>query len=600
MEASRKKQTTPSRIRRFLTFLSAGYSVRVMGDRRRQERSRLRIARAAARWQKSPLRRILCHLRDALFMTELRAFALFIAPMALAATFRCLLLPLLTDDFPLLPLDGVAGIVLSLFVLLLSTYSTPLYRALSGDRLLSRLFFTTLALPRPYITMARGIRGIYLLLLGLLLAVASLFVSPLLLSLALIGALLLALSMASPEFSLLLLGIFFPFSVFLGEAFAPLAIILGITLLSYLFKLFLGKRDFYLEPIGLFLLLFVAVNLCFSFAGSNASPLGPLKLATVAACGYFLTANLLTTKRTAVFFSRGMIFTATVLSALAIFSEIFALLPATVVRGSFTRYLLALNERFFPSSNVLATYLILLLPLLLGILADRKEARLRLILPLLILLAALVLSVAPMALLAILLSLVLFTLLNTGSRAGIFFFICAILPNAVLLVPRKWCESLASLLPVLGIDTMLTERFELLQASFALLRSHPLGIGDGIFAEGASLYLAIGLQSGIFGILALALMLGFVARDALHTADLERSNRHRTLLHGCACALFAALVYAPFRNIFSDIRTALLFFLMMGMLTAVCRFGWLEDELHRRHMQDDDHESYATELRITH
>ena len=594
-----EKSNTPSRIRRFFAFLSAGYSVRTATDRTRQERTRLRTARTLALWQKTHLRRILCRLRDTLFMTELRALALFLAPMALAATFRCLLLPLLTDDFPLLPYDGAAGVLLLLLSLLLSTYKTPLYRAVTEDRLLSHLCFSTLALPRPYITMARGIGGLWLFLLGLLPAALSVFISPFLLTMILLGALLLVLTFASPEFALLLLGGFFPLSILSEDPFLPLGIVLTVTLLSYLFKLLLGKRDFHLEPIGFFLLVFVAINLIFSYSGSPSTFLAPLKLGVVAICGYFLTQNLLATKHTAVLFSRGMIFSATLLSALAIFSEIFTLLPAHIEQGRITRYLLALNARFFPSGDILAAYLILLLPLLIGLLADSKEARLRLIPALLILLAALVLSISPLALVALILALVLFTMLSTGSRAGLFFLLTAVLPNAILLLPQGLCDRIASLIPVLGIDRMMSERLALLRASLATVTEHPFGLGVGA-AEGASLYLGIGMQSGIPGMLALIAMLAFMARDALRTTGLEGSNRHRTLPHGCACSLFAVLIYAPFQNIFADIRIALLFFLMAGMLTAVCRIGWLEDEFHRRHMQDDDHQSYATELRVEH
>lgn len=593
------KESAPSRIARFSAFLSAGYSIRTASDRLRQERVRLRVERSTALWQRTRLYRLLGHLRGTLFMTRLSSFALLIAPMALVAICRCLLLPLLTDDFPFLPLDGAAGVILAVLALLLATYRDPLYLAVSDDRILSRLLFTMLALPRPYITMARGIRGIYLLLFGLLLAALSITVSPLLLFLILSGLVLFGLTMASPEFSLLLLGIFFPFAVFFSDPFLPIAILLGATLLSYLCKLFLGKRDFRFEPIGFFLLVFVAADLLFSFHGSLPSLAAPLKSAVVAVCAYFLTANLLVVKRTAIFFSRGMLFTATLLSALAIFSRIIALLPDSIGDGAVTLFLLDLNSRFFPSYDTLAICLVLLLPVLIGILADGKEARLRLTLSMLLLLATLVLTIAPLALVAITLSLVLFTLLNTGSRAGIYFFLCAVLPNAVLLLPIDWCNGIASLFPFLGLDTMMAERFARLHSSFAFLVDNPLGLGNGI-ASGASLYLAIGLQSGIIGILAFIPMLAFVARDALRTTALERSNRHRTLPHGCASAIFAALVYAPFQNIFADIRTTLLFFLTVGIFTAVCRIGWLEDDFHRRQMQDDDHESYATEIRIAH
>ena len=105
--------------------------------------------------------------------------------MALCACARCLILPLLAEEYPFLPADGAAGAFLLLLSLLLSTYKAPLYRAVTDDRLLSHLLFSTLALPRPYITMTRGIHGFLLFFLGIGLAVLSVYVSPLLLLLIL-------------------------------------------------------------------------------------------------------------------------------------------------------------------------------------------------------------------------------------------------------------------------------------------------------------------------------------------------------------------------------------------------------------------------------
>ena len=67
MEA-KNRTTTPSRIRRFTAFLSHGYSIRATGDRRRQERARLRIAHATSLWQSTRLHGALRRIRDAVFI----------------------------------------------------------------------------------------------------------------------------------------------------------------------------------------------------------------------------------------------------------------------------------------------------------------------------------------------------------------------------------------------------------------------------------------------------------------------------------------------------------------------------------------------------
>ena len=52
----------------------------------------------------------------------------------------------------------------------------------------------------------------------------------------------------------------------------------------------------------LLLLLYVVVDVDFSFPGSPASVASPLAIGAISLCAYFLTSNLLSTKRIALFF----------------------------------------------------------------------------------------------------------------------------------------------------------------------------------------------------------------------------------------------------------------------------------------------------------
>ena len=101
MSRPRKKAdatASPSLISRLL----AKRGVDPLAARLRAERARRRTARLLGLWQASRLYRAVTLLRELLSATELRHFSLLLAPPGLTALFRCLILPLLTDDFPMM------------------------------------------------------------------------------------------------------------------------------------------------------------------------------------------------------------------------------------------------------------------------------------------------------------------------------------------------------------------------------------------------------------------------------------------------------------------------------------------------------------------
>ena len=288
----------------------------------RRESIRLRTAKVVGIWQSSPLYRFCRAIRETVTMTDLRAISLLFAPAGLAAFGRCLILPLLTDDFPLLVPDGIAGILLTFLSLLLSTYHAPLHRALTEDAFLSRLFFDTLALPRPYPSAHRGIPFWLLLLPGLGLGALTVFVSPLRLTVTLAVVLIVSLALVSPEFGLVLLGIFYPLAALLPRPLVPILTVIGLSLLSYLLKLLLGKRRFTLAPTDLLLLLFALLLLLsgvFSTVGIQGGTVAGLAAALLLIGGYFLAANLLATRRILLLFARGLVFGGALLAVCGIF-----------------------------------------------------------------------------------------------------------------------------------------------------------------------------------------------------------------------------------------------------------------------------------------
>ena len=325
---------------------------------RRTERARLRTARTLRLWQASPLCHLLRALRETLAMTDLRVLSLLIAPMGLASLFRCLILPLLTDDFPLLVADGIAGVFLSVLSLLLITYRAPMARALQEDGLLSRFFFDTLALPRPHPSDRSGLSARLAFPIGIGLAVLSVYLSPLLLTGILAALIFLFLTLISPEFGIALIGIVFPLAPLLPfpSFLLPIAVIL--TLLSYFLKLMVGKRRFAFDATDLLVLLFALAMLLsglFSRAGiaEGGKAAGIATVLTVG--GYLLAANLLVTRRMLLLFSRGILFTAALLALVGIFRTVLALTSPVWMTHEAVLFVTTRFDAIFPNNDVHAS-----------------------------------------------------------------------------------------------------------------------------------------------------------------------------------------------------------------------------------------------------
>ena len=565
---------------------AAAVSVRL----RRAEATRLRTVRILHRIQASSLYRFQQYLRERTAMTELRAAALLLSPMGLAALFRCLILPLLTDDFPLLLADGICGIVLLILSLALAPFRAPIARALNEDRLLSRFLFNTLGLRRPYLSKHRPLSGWLILFAGLLLSVAALFYSPLVIGLLLLTLLLACLSLISPEFSLILTGIFFPLTPLSSYGTKVLSFFLLLTLFSYLLKLISGKRRIFLELGDLFVLLFVTVLVLSSLISGIGLHKGASAWvfdAVLTVCGYFLAANLLLTRRTILLFSNGLLFAATLLGAFGVFLRCVSLFAPTLAEGEAVSLLLDGFRLLFPSDGSFLSYLLLLFPLALSLLLEGGKLRPRYLPTLFILAVGLSLSLSLTAYLSLSLSLLLFRLLASRRVPRWFLPLFLILPSLLLFLPRKTWEALASALAFSGIGESLSSLHDVFHRALALLGEYPFGLNADALplplllgAENAkNLYLQIALLIGLPALAFFLLLLVYSLRSLLPVCLYGRENRYRLITVGGVVGIFAML-FPEFANYSLESPIIMfLFFLFLGLLMAVRRAAREEEGL---------------------
>lgn len=558
----------------------------VLARLRRAERARLRTERVLTLWQRTPLYRILRAFKETAAMTETRALALAIAPMGLATIARCLVLPLLTDDFTLLVGDGIAGVFLSLFALLLTTYRAPLARALRDDSLLSHFLFETLALPRPHLCRRRGLPWLLLLIPGIGLAVLSVYVSPLMLTGILAAILLTILTLISPEFGLILIGILFPLTpLFPLPALLPLS--LSVVLLSYLMKLALGKRRIAFDLTDLFVLLFSILLILSGLFSPDGRVADGLSLSLLVFGGYFLASNLLVTRRMFLLFSRGILFTATLFAAIGIFRAVLSFASPSWETHKIVLYFADCFDAVFTSADAYGSYLLLLFPLLLGVMSETRHTRWRYIPSLLLLLGAVAMTMVPSAYLTFLLSLLFFLLLTARTHARFLILLSVILPNVLLFLPMQALERIASLFSFLGTEELLLSHITAWKEGLSVLITTPFGLGVGkdvsaLFPTGTAenLYLHLALITGIPTLVVFLLVAVFSLHGSLALRSLEGENHFRILSVGAAAAIFSFLTFGVVGYSFSCRIIFLLFFLLLGLLTAARRAASEEEARH--------------------
>lgn len=582
----------------------------------RAERARRRIGRRLSYWQASRLYRTVTAARDLLAATELRLFALLLAPPGLTALFRCLILPLLTDDFPLLPLDGATGGLFLFLSLLLATYRVPLCRIRETDRLFPRLLLLPPMLLPSGVAGQRGIPGLVLLSGGLLLALLSLSVSPALLALGLFLLVTVLATLAAPEICLLLLFAAFPLLPLIPQGLALLMGAIALMLLSYLGKLLLGKRRILWEATDLFMLLFALLVLlggALSPAENRSGVLFGVLCAVMLAGAYFLTANLLTSRRMLTTFVRVLLLPFSLLALGGILRALATLTDLSVFDGAAMRYLLDTVVLTLVTPEELCACLLSLLPLLLILFRLPGRGRPLYLLPLTLFLAAIVLSEKTMAYPVLALTL-LFLLLAAMRRRCLFLIPVALLaPHLCLLLPPAALEALARPLLPGAIYTPMHSCLTAWRGALAALGEAPLGIGlvldenrlsDLLSGQGAGtagprhLLLALAVQLGVVGLIASLGLLLSAFRAAGRAHALSPESPYRPLTLGATAALFAFLLFGLQSALLSSPTVALLFSLLLGLLTAACRAA-AEEERGYSLRESPQQETASTSVRLT-
>ncbi len=590
----------PSRILRFMKGYEESRQQmeksRILKSLFRREKLRLRLRRRTQNAVVTPLGSAFENIKTSFLTTKLSIYSLFFAPLGILPTLRYLVWPYLFEKGDASLSGGLVGIFCCLFSLFLLSRRETVIERCEQEGAISHLLFEVLAIKPPHVFCEKPFSALVPLLFGLGVGVTACFVSPLLLLGILLMLLVLPALFKSPELGLMCVALFLPFSPLLTRPTVWLLALLLLTALSYLVKLFLGKRSFSFEPLDLFVLLFSLFYLFggfFALGGGSIAPWHGIASCLLILLGYFLLANLLSSRRLLLRFCKNLVFSGSTLAFIGLIQQILGLsVPEWLDRNA--SYINGRITAFLHNPNVLACYLVLCLPLLFALLTEGRNGRGRRIFSLLLLVAALVFTWSRGAWVALFMALLLFVLLAAKKPFRWFFGLGLLLPNLLLFAPDSVARRISSIFSVFGgsIDSSVYYRFKIWRSSLLLFFDNlwggigvspenfqksylPYAVSGAEVAEHShNLFLQIGIEMGVFALAAFLLLLVFALRKVLSPLSKDPLEvRYPVLGVGAFSSLFALLVFGIFDYVLYDFRIFFLFFAILGLVSAAGRLS---------------------------
>ena len=259
----------------------------------------------------------------------------------------------------------ITGIVLVLLSIPLLFSFRPLCVTVQENAFLSHLLYDVFEMRRA--TRARKgrttINAFVGLAIGFVLGIPCFLFHPLYVFGAIVAVILFFLLLSSPEFCLFAAIFSAPFLIFVERPAFLLGVMVMIGTASYFFKVLLGKRTFSFGPMDLAItaLCLLYIGACPFTFGGRESVLRALT-AVVLLFGYFLSVNLLSSRRILRHAITTLMTSGAIVAAVGLVQQIGGRAIADWLDHDAYNYIAGRITSVFENPNVLAVYLILILP----------------------------------------------------------------------------------------------------------------------------------------------------------------------------------------------------------------------------------------------
>ena len=416
---------------------------------------------------------------------------------------------------------------------------------------------------------------------GLVFGVATYFVSPALI-LCGIGALIAAyLVLVSPEFGILAMITLLPVAPTMGLVAGVL-----FTAFSYLLKLIRGKRSLRFDLLDGTIFVFMLLMIFGGVVATSRGSLKPMLVYVAFMLGYFLVVNLIRSKEWLQRCFIGVIFSCTLTALYGLYQNFFGTVEKTWQDSDMFSEISGRVVSTFENPNVLAEYLIMVIPVMLAamILANGMRAKLLPALSLAATLGCLVYTWSRGAWLGIMIGLLIFLLMYSKNTLTVLLFGALGIPFLPFVLPESITQRFLSIGNV-G-DSSTSYRVYIWEGVVRMLKDHfvsGIGIGNDSFKlvypyyalsgietapHSHNLYLQITVELGIVGLIVFLAAMFFYAQGAFTLAvGEERKAKHMSA--AVFCGILAVLAQGMTDYIWYNYRVYFMFWLMLGLGAAV-------------------------------
>jgi len=535
-------------------------------------------------------------LTDKILITNLRSVAILFLAFGFYSTIIYLLKALILNQIEM----TVTGIFIGVAVIAVSIpmlfSKQRLYDALKNSVIINAVVFELLGFAEKFFdgngtdnNNSEDLKKINVIYysFGMILGLLTYFISPLLVCVLIVAVLFLYLLLCKPEIGVL--------GIFLGLPFLPTMPLAGFCILvgvCYFAKLIRGKRTFSFELFDLTVLIFCVIML--SAGVISVSKTGSLRPALMYTCFglmYFITVNMIRSREMIIKSAACLIFSGFLTAVYGVYQNYFGVGDTTWQDNDMFSEIAGRVVSTFENPNVLAEYLILVIPL--GIMtffiAKKMTIRILSFIYLVFTMLCLIYTWSRGSWLGFLFSAaILFVILNKRAVA-VYVGMLFVVPLLPIILPENIIQRFLSIGNL--VDSSTSYRVSIWTASFEMIKSFALsGIGVGIEAfkmvypeyslagiESAphshSLYLQVCVETGLLGLLILIFVIFFFIQYCF-TGIVKTSEKYLKLFIAAGMCAVAGFLFNGFTDfVWYNYRVYFMFWLAVSLTVAMCRFS---------------------------
>ena len=523
-------------------------------------------------------------LLSSMLACQFKVYGLFLFSFAVYSAIVYVFKIFLIDDVPTIDAGTIVTLVLTVIasVGMISSRHT-LAGALLQSSSASFFLFEVAGLRRETFDNAGEREGRYNIafILGMLFGILSYFIAPMWILIGLGGLIAAYLVLCSPEFGVLMIMVLLPVAPTMGLVAAVLY-----CALCFLLKLMCGKRSLKFDLLDGTIFVFMLMMIGGGLVAASSASIKPMLVYVAFMVGYFLVVNLIRSKEWLNRCVMGVIFSTTLVSLYGLYQNFFGTVEQTWQDSDMFSEIEGRVVSTFENPNVLAEYLIMVLPLILAAFILKSGARGKLMLAVAgaLCAACLIYTWSRGAWLGCLIGLFIFMLMYSKNTLVFLLFCTLGIPFLPFILPDSIIQRFMSI-GNLG-DSSTSYRVYIWQGVVNMLSDcfgGGIGIGNDSFKlvypyyalsgietapHSHNLYLQICVEIGIFGLIVfLAAMFLYVqGAFTLHTNE-KRDTR--LLSAAIMCGMLSVLAQGFTDYIWYNYRVFLMFWLMLGLGVAV-------------------------------